>query len=243
MAEEINLNKEVFNKRAYLKTIDTSFKELGVPTIQEQITAQPSVQEFFDLYNTLFYNINEFGPTNSHEFLIKTSQEYIGFEEENEIIELSKFIGSKINDIPNKIKELNFRLKAYQERLKKIEQKQNENLILDLKKDFKKINEMNVLIKRIDGINLSNLRGLIDSLKHSIGEAIIVLSGEFQSKAMIIVSVSKDMSDTIDARKLLESCSKLIDAKGGGKEDFAQAGGGDPKKIDLALTEANNFLN
>ena len=88
MAEEINLNKEVFNKRAYLKTIDTSFKELGVPTIQEQITAQPSVQEFFDLYNTLFYNINEFGPTNSHEFLIKTSQEYIGFEEENEIIEL-----------------------------------------------------------------------------------------------------------------------------------------------------------
>ena len=51
------------------------------------------------------------------------------------------------------------------------------------------------------------------------------------------------MSDTIDARKLLESCSKLIDAKGGGKKDFAQAGGGDPKKIDLALTEANNFLN
>ena len=88
MAEEINLNKEVFNKRAYLKTIDTSFKELGVPTIQEQITTQPSVQEFFDLYNTLFYNINELGPTNSHEFLIKTSQEYIGFEEENEIIEL-----------------------------------------------------------------------------------------------------------------------------------------------------------
>ena len=88
MVEEINLNKEVFNKRAYLKTIDTSFKELGVPTIQEQITAQPSVQEFFDLYNTLFYNINELGPTNSHEFLIKTSQEYIGFEEENEIIEL-----------------------------------------------------------------------------------------------------------------------------------------------------------
>ena len=88
MAEEINLNKEVFNKRAYLKTIDTSFRELGVSTVQEQITAQPTVQEFFDLYNTLFYNINEFGPTNSHEFLIKTSQEYIGFEEENEIIEL-----------------------------------------------------------------------------------------------------------------------------------------------------------
>ena len=88
MAKNINLNKEVFNKRAYLKTIDTSFKELGVQTIQEQIDAQPTVQEFFDMYNTLFYNINQLGPTNSHEFLIKTSQEYIGAQENNELIEL-----------------------------------------------------------------------------------------------------------------------------------------------------------
>ena len=48
---------------------------------------QPTVQEFFDMYNTLFYQINELGETNSHEFLIKTSSEYIGFEENNELIE------------------------------------------------------------------------------------------------------------------------------------------------------------
>ena len=161
----------------------------------------------------------------------------------NEIIDLSKFLGTEVNNIPNKMKNLGLRLKKYQERFKKIEQKQNENLILSFKEDFKKIKEMNVLVKRIDGINLSNLRGPLDSLKNSTGRAVIVLSGEFQSKATIIVSISKDLLDKIDARNLLKSCSKLIDAKGGGKEDFAQAGGGDPKKIDLALTEANNFLS
>ena len=88
MAKNINLNKEVFNKRAYLKTIDTSFKELGVKTIQEQIDEQPTVQEFFDMYNNLFYNINQLGPINSHEYLVKTSQEYIGAQENNELIEL-----------------------------------------------------------------------------------------------------------------------------------------------------------
>jgi len=88
MAENLNLNKEVFNKRAYLKTIDTSFNELGVKTIQEQIDEQPTVQEFFNMYNTLFYQINELGPTNSHEYLIKTSQEYIGAEQDNELIRL-----------------------------------------------------------------------------------------------------------------------------------------------------------
>lgn len=87
MAENIDLNKEVFNKRDYEKTVNTSFTQLGVKTIQEQIDEKPSVQEFFDLYNELFYEINELGETNSHEFLIKSSTEYISFDENNELIE------------------------------------------------------------------------------------------------------------------------------------------------------------
>ena len=87
MAENVDLNKEVFNKRDYEKTINTSFTQLGVKTIQEQIDERPSVQEFFNLYNELFYEINELGPTNSHEFLIKTSTEYIAFDDNKELIE------------------------------------------------------------------------------------------------------------------------------------------------------------
>tara|TARA_R110002020_G_scaffold273659_2_gene488850 strand:+ start:906 stop:1241 length:336 start_codon:yes stop_codon:yes gene_type:complete len=87
MARNINLNKVVFNKRDYEKTINTSFTQLGVKSVQEQIDQQPTIQEFFNLYNELFYEINELGETNSHEYLIKTSTDYIGFEEQNEIIE------------------------------------------------------------------------------------------------------------------------------------------------------------
>jgi len=87
MAEDIRLNKEVFNKGEYQKTINTNFTQLGVKTIQEQIDEQPTVQEFFQMYNELFYEIPELGETNSHEYLIKTSTEYIGFEENNEIIQ------------------------------------------------------------------------------------------------------------------------------------------------------------
>ena len=87
MAENIDLNKEVFNKRDYGKTINTSFTQLGVKSVQEQIDEQPSVQEFFNLYNDLFYQINKVGPTNSHEYLVKTSGDYIAFDENNEIIE------------------------------------------------------------------------------------------------------------------------------------------------------------
>lgn len=87
MAENINLNKEVFNKKDYIKTINPSFTQLGVKTVQEELDEQPTVQEFFDMYNILFYQINELGETNSHEFLIKTSGEYIKFDDNDELIQ------------------------------------------------------------------------------------------------------------------------------------------------------------
>ena len=87
MSENIEFSKQVFDKRQYKKTIDTSFKQLGVKTPQEQIEETPSVNDFFQMYNELFYDIPELGPTNSHEFLIQQSSEYINFEPNNEEIE------------------------------------------------------------------------------------------------------------------------------------------------------------
>ena len=83
----IRLNKGVFNKASYEKTINTKFTQLGVKSVQEQIDEQPTIEEFFQMYNDLFYDIPEVGNNNSHEFLVKTSGEYINFNENDELIE------------------------------------------------------------------------------------------------------------------------------------------------------------
>tara|TARA_Y100000114_G_scaffold130642_1_gene128546 strand:+ start:162 stop:752 length:591 start_codon:yes stop_codon:yes gene_type:complete len=83
MAERLDLIKDVFNKAEYIKTIDTSFNELGTTTIVQDEQTQPTVEEFFELYNSLFYDIPALGETNSHDYLIKTSGDYINFEENN----------------------------------------------------------------------------------------------------------------------------------------------------------------
>lgn len=80
MSEDINFNKQVYNKNDYQKIINTSFTQLGVESIQEQLNTQPSVNDFFIMYNDLFYDIPETGVINSHEYIIKASSEYIGFE-------------------------------------------------------------------------------------------------------------------------------------------------------------------
>jgi len=86
MAEDISFNKQVYSKGDYTKVIDTSFKQLGVQTIQQQIDEQPTTNNFFNMYNELFYDIPEVGEINSHEFLIKKSIEYINFEANQEEI-------------------------------------------------------------------------------------------------------------------------------------------------------------
>jgi hypothetical protein len=100
MSESVNLNKQVYDKRQYTKVIDTSFKQLGVQTIQEQIDQQPTVDEFFNMYNELFYQIPELGTTDSHEYLIKKSSEYIAFDaNQDEIIALQNEIAQLRTDL------------------------------------------------------------------------------------------------------------------------------------------------
>lgn len=80
------LNKVVFNKEAYEKTIDTSFSQITPPTPPIEDTI--SVEEFFNLYNTIFYDIPAEGNINSHTYLVKTSGDYIGTEAISEDVQL-----------------------------------------------------------------------------------------------------------------------------------------------------------
>ena len=87
MEQKVDTKKKVFNKTQYPKTINTQFSQLGVTSITQAIAETPTVEEFFQLYDELFYDIPALGATNSHEYLVKTSGEYIDFDQQNEIIE------------------------------------------------------------------------------------------------------------------------------------------------------------
>jgi len=109
--KKVNLLKSVFGKSEYQKTIDTSFKELGVTTIAQEIEEQPNIEEFFDMYNTLFYDIPAEGATNSHLFLVEQSGEYINFQDKTEEIqalraEIANLRRENLNLQVNNLKDL-----------------------------------------------------------------------------------------------------------------------------------------
>ena len=78
MEQELNLNKEVYGRATYTKVIDSSFSELYTAVTASVEVAPVGVEEFFNIYNELFFQIPATGEVNSHEYLVARSTEYLG---------------------------------------------------------------------------------------------------------------------------------------------------------------------
>jgi|TARA_R110000796_G_scaffold129050_1_gene244720 hypothetical protein len=83
MSTPIDLFRQEFEKNRYNRNIDTSFSQFVAPTLPSA-SAPPSVQEFFQYYQQLFYVIPKEGDITSHRYLINTSEAYIGASEQSD---------------------------------------------------------------------------------------------------------------------------------------------------------------
>jgi len=84
MANDINIQKTVFNATEFNKVVDTTFRTFTQPVTAEDLDTP---DELFRLYEKLYYVINIKGDTNSHEYLIKKSSELISFDKVTEDIQ------------------------------------------------------------------------------------------------------------------------------------------------------------
>ena len=72
---QIPVQKTVFDKDSYSRVIDTQFSQL---ITQEDETLSFSVDDFFELYDQLFYQIPRDGETNSHQYILQREADYLG---------------------------------------------------------------------------------------------------------------------------------------------------------------------
>ena len=104
------------------------------------------------------------------------------------------------------------------------------------------INGIKVLSARMDDIDAGGLRDSVDHLKDRLGSAIVVLSSVDGEKVRIAVGVSKDLTARIKAGNLVNFVAGQVGGKGGGRPDFAQAGGNRPDLVDDALASVAGWV-
>ena len=77
MSEKISIQKQVFDKNIYPKVIDTQFSQLLNNQPPEEETTF-TIEDFFELYEQLFYQIPKEGETNSHQYILEREADYLG---------------------------------------------------------------------------------------------------------------------------------------------------------------------
>jgi alanyl-tRNA synthetase len=104
------------------------------------------------------------------------------------------------------------------------------------------IEGIKVLSSRLDGVDAKALRDSVDHLKDSLGTSVVVLAGVESGKVRVAVGVSTDLVARIRAGDLVNFVAEQVGGKGGGRPDFAQAGGSKPENLDSALTSVSAWV-
>ena len=99
-----------------------------------------------------------------------------------------------------------------------------------------------LVARRVSGLEKGSLRGLADSLRDRLGRGVVVLASANDGKVALVVSVSTDLVDRVHAGKLIKAIAPIVGGGGGGRPDFAEAGGRQPGNIDALLAESRHVV-
>ncbi len=99
-----------------------------------------------------------------------------------------------------------------------------------------------VLATRMDGADAKTLRDAVDKFKDKLQSGVVVLASVDDGKVRLAAGVTKYNKDRIRAGDLIKRIAEQVGGKGGGRPDFAQAGGSDPSKLDAALKSVSGWV-
>jgi alanyl-tRNA synthetase len=99
-----------------------------------------------------------------------------------------------------------------------------------------------LLVARIDGVDSGALRASADQFRDQLGSGVVVLGGVEGDKVRLVASVSRDLTDRFRAGDIIKPIASRVGGSGGGRPDFAQAGGTQPEELDAALALAGDLI-
>ena len=108
--------------------------------------------------------------------------------------------------------------------------------------DAIEVNGVKLARRKVSGLDKDALRGLSDSLKAQIKSGVVVLASEGDGKVQIVVAVTPDLTARVKAGQIVKELAPMVGGGGGGRPDFAEAGGKQPEKIDEMLQAAEGVV-
>jgi alanyl-tRNA synthetase len=162
---------------------------------------------------------------------------------ENVLREITQVVRGTRDDVAAKVRDALERIRQLEKENRSLKDKLASGQGTDLAAGAVEVGGTQVVATTVPGADAGALRNAVDQLKERLKSAVIVLASvEASGKVVIVAGVTADRTAKVRAGELVASIAGVVGGKGGGRPDFAQAGGSDGSRLDEALAAVLPFV-
>ena len=162
---------------------------------------------------------------------------------ENAFLEVAKELKSTMFESGDRVKSLLEEVKHLKSENEKLKAKLANNALSDANESTFEIKNVKLILMKVDGIEINELRNLGDKLKNETNGGVVVLASVVDSKVNLLVMAGDEaIKKGAHAGNIIKNIAKLVGGGGGGRPNMAQAGGTNPNGIDDAFELAKKVL-
>jgi alanyl-tRNA synthetase len=158
--------------------------------------------------------------------------------------DIGHYLGARDAQALDRLEKLVAREKELEKKLRALEQKlasgatdgttSGENVVV--------ANGVKIVTRKLEGIEAASLREIADKMRQKHGSCIVVVGSNLGDKVALVVAVTPDLAGKHKAGDIIKAIAPIVGGSGGGRPDFAQAGGKDPSKLDAALAQVASLV-
>jgi alanyl-tRNA synthetase len=156
-------------------------------------------------------------------------------EQERTMERAADLLKTPVGELETRVEKLLEERKSLERELEALRAEQRKAASGDLASQVETIGSVQLLAVRVDGAGGDDLRAMVDALRDRLKSGIVLLAAEAEGRVTLALGVTPDLKDRFKAGDLIREAAAAVGGKGGGRPDFAQAGGRDPGKIDDAF--------
>jgi alanyl-tRNA synthetase len=161
---------------------------------------------------------------------------------EKEIQQAARLLKTPPNELGARIQKLLQTQKEKDQQIEKLKRQGVSGGAPDILASAQKINDISVLSAEVSEEDPKHLREMAENLRKRLSSGIVVLGARRGEKVSLVAAVSPDLQKRYSAKELLSRVATFVGGPGGGRDDFAQAGGSKPEGLAEALQSVYRFV-
>ena len=164
-------------------------------------------------------------------------------QEQSVLSSLSKTLGVSSSGLNHRIHALLADLKESRKQLERQDSRESSRKASVLAQKARIINGTKVISEKLEDLDPKSMQSYADELRNHLKSGLVVLGLKIAvDKCSILGALTPDLTSKFHAGQLVSELAKVIGGKGGGRPDFAQAGGTQPEKLEEALRKIDSLL-